>query len=269
MTEIFDDIKKLYKFKKPCFELQKYIEFFSESSVKSNLEFIEEKEFTVQLFPSFTPTIWLNLGAPYKLKNGFEHKLIGEKGDVLVLRHTIVERTILPTDNIFTIKFYPSAFEALLGISQAEIGHNIVDVNDIISPLILKKLKGLGTFEDRIALLEQFFVDKLHGNSSENHLFNIITVATDSFMESGMELKNNALASQLCLSEKSFYRYFKQGVGTNPKNYFSILRARNALVAYQKDKKGFSPYDFGYFDFGHFSKDVVHFTGRSLSSLKA
>lgn len=32
MTEIFDDIKKMYRFGKPAMELYEYIEFFSESS---------------------------------------------------------------------------------------------------------------------------------------------------------------------------------------------------------------------------------------------
>jgi AraC-like DNA-binding protein len=268
MTEIFDDIRKLYNFKTPCLELQKYIEFFSESRVKSNVELLEEKEFSVKLFPSFTPTIWLNLGASYKLKNGQYYKLIDEKLDVLVLRNTIIERTILPTDNIFTIKFYPAAFEAIFGISQAKIGADIVNVNDIISPAILRKMKRMDSFEDRIAFLESFFIAILERKHHNNHLFNTITSVTENFMASGMALKNNALASKLYLSEKSFYRYFKEAVGTYPKNYFSVVRARTTLIAYQSNKPNFSPYDFGYFDYGHFSKDVLKFTGNPLSFFK-
>ncbi len=265
MTEIFDDIKKLYAFKNPCLELAKYIEFFSESCPNESGELIGEDELTVKLFPSFTPTIWLNLGTPYKLKNGHKTTLVSEKSDVLVLRNAIVERTILPTDNIFTIKFYPTAFQAIFGISQTKIGDSIVDVHALIPSVILKKMKGLASFEERIILLENFFLGKLAENRQKNHQFGIIQAATNSFIKSGMEMKNTELANQLAVTEKSFYRYFKQTIGTHPKNYFAIVRARTALMAYKNSKSSFSPYDFGYFDYGHFSKDVFRFTGSSLS----
>lgn len=268
MTEIFDDIKKLYTFKNPCSELAKHIEFFSESSAKASETLMGECALTVKLFPSFTPTIWLNLGTPYQLKNGLKTTLVTEKSDVLVLRNTIVERTILPMDNIFTIKFYPTAFEAIFGISQTKIGDAVVDVHQFIPSAMLKKMKDLASFEARVALLENFFLDKLAKNHAENHQLAVILVATTHFVKSGMEMKNKALANQLAVTEKSFYRYFKQTVGTHPKNYFAIVRARTALMAYKNSKSNFSPYDFGYFDYGHFSKDVFRFTGSPLSFFK-
>jgi methylphosphotriester-DNA--protein-cysteine methyltransferase len=78
--------------------------------------------------------------------------------------------------------------------------------------------------------------------------------------------KNKGIANDLYITEKSLYRYFKQTIGTNPKNYFATVRARTALTAYNMNKTQFSPYDFGYYDHGHFSKDVVKFTGQPLST---
>src|SRR5688572_18007197 len=99
MTEIFDNIRKLYLFKSPCLELTSYIEFFSETSLTATGHYIDTEEFTVKLFPSYTPTIWINLGTPYFLKNGSNWKAIDESTDVLVLRNEIIERKNLPTDN--------------------------------------------------------------------------------------------------------------------------------------------------------------------------
>ncbi len=266
MTEIFDDIRKLYQFKNPCPELADYIEFFSETSLDATLQYIDKEAFTVKLFPSFTPTIWLNLGSPYHLKSGEQCRLIDEKTDVLLLRNTIVERRNLPTDNIFTIKFFPSGFEAIFGISQTKIGNEIINVNEIISPWLIKKLKEMDSLEEKIALLEGFFLEKIKKNNLNQHYFKSIKYALENYFQSGMESKNSELAHQLCITEKTFYRYFKNTIGTNPKNYLSIVRARTALTAYKNHKAGFSPYDFGYYVYGHFSKDVVKFTGAQLSS---
>jgi AraC-like DNA-binding protein len=268
MTEIFDNIRNLYTFKAPCFELKEHIEFFSETTVKAEYDSILESGCIIKLFPSFTPTIWINLGSSYQLKTTKKHHLIDKNKDILLLRDTIVERVIQPNDHIFTIKFHPSAFELIFGLPQSKIGSSIIDLQDIISPFFIEKLKKKDSFEERVELLEELFLSKLKKNQTEKWLFELVNSATSCFMASKMELKNAPIAAQFFISEKSFYRYFKQAIGTNPKNYFSILRARNALMAYQNNKTAFSPYDFGYFDYGHFSKDVVNFTGSMLSTFK-
>lgn len=65
MIEIFDNIRKLYRFSVPTETRSSFIEFFSETDLLSAGSFIRDKKFTVKLFPSFTPTIWMNLGSPY------------------------------------------------------------------------------------------------------------------------------------------------------------------------------------------------------------
>ena len=114
MTEIFDDIRKLYTFKTPCNELRNYIEFFSETSIDATNQHIHTEKFTVKLFPSYTPTIWINLGSPYYLKNGNQQFFIDVNTDILLLRDDIVERTNFRTDNIFTVKFHPGDLKRYL-----------------------------------------------------------------------------------------------------------------------------------------------------------
>lgn len=268
MIEIFDDIRSLYHFRAPCPELKDYIEFFSESSAEATAKYVGAEEFSVRLFPSFTPTIWINLGSPYRLLNGKENKHIPQKTDILVLRNTTLERHNLATDHIFTIKFHPLGFESVFGFSQAKIGGAMIQAKEIIPPYILAKIKNMATFEDRITFLEGWFIQKLQQNLADQHHLRCLRTALDQQFTSGLELKNREIADRLCVSEKTFYRHFKNAVGTNPKTYFSIARARTALTVYKKDRPNFSPYDFGYFDFGHFSKDVVRFTGSLLSGFQ-
>jgi AraC-like DNA-binding protein len=267
MIEIFDNIRKLYSFSAPCEGLANYIEFFSETSLEATHRFIETETFTVKLFPSYTPTIWINLGSPYQLKNGATWHTIDAHTDVLLLRNEIVERNNLPTDNIFTVKFNPGGFETVLGIPQPTLGSDIIPLQDILPAVLIRKLKNLGSFDDRKQLLQNYFLQKLETNRQQDAFYyRCIQGTIDAFCISGMEAGNSDLARQLCISDKTLYRCFTKVVGTNPKNYLGIVRARTALTAWVADNTAFSPYDYGYYDMSHFYKDVVKFTGQKLSA---
>ena len=265
MTEIFDNIRKLYRFALPCATLTPYIEFFSETSLTATQTYIDTEEFTVKLFPSYTPTIWINLGSPYLLKNGQQEKRVDRQTDVLVLRNEIIERKNQPSDNIFTIKFFPGALEALFGISQAKIGSEILSATSLIPRHAIQKLKDSSCFEDRIKLLEHWFIAQLHQKNRQAHYYPYVQKAIALFETSGLEHKNNELAQQLALTNKSLYRYFIKTVGTSPKNFMTTLRARNALTAFIENSIEFTPYAYGYFDRSHFYKDVFKFTGQKLA----
>jgi len=265
MVEIFDDIRKLYRFAAPCEELASYVEFFSETSLDATRQFINTEKFTVKLFPSYTPTIWINLGSPYRLTNGSKQVCIGAHTDILLLRNNIVERTNLRTDNIFTVKFYPGGFEAVFGIEQKRIGSDIVNINTLLSPGILGQLKKLDCFEKRMLLQQQYFLSLLNVKFANNYLYQKVLHAVNTFATSNMCYSNNQLAGELAITDKTLYRYFKNIIGIAPKNYFSIVRARTALTAYVSGKTLFSPYDYGYYDMSHFRKAVVQFTGQRLS----
>jgi AraC-like DNA-binding protein len=270
MTEIFDNIRKLYLFNTPCEALVEFIEFFSESSLDAMDRFIGADPFTVTLFPSYTPTIWLNLGSPYQLKNGNAWHTVDERTDILLLRNEIVERRNLPTDNIFTVKFNPGGFETIFGISQTTIGSEVIPVSAIIPASFIKKLKGLGSFEDRKVMFEHFFLEKLEKNNKRDGFYlQCIKETVHAFTDAGLETAISDLARKLYISEKTLYRCFTKVVGTSPKNFQAITRARIALTCYVADPVAFSPYDHGYYDMSHFYKSVIKFTGKKLSQYHA
>jgi AraC-like DNA-binding protein len=266
MTEIFDDIRKLYLFRAPRPELAEHIEFFSETSLEATSQYIKTDTFNVKLFPSFTPTVWLNMGNSYELVSEGKATRIEKSSDILVLRSTTLVRKNFSTDNIFTIKFLPMGFESIFGISQAEIGDGIVKADEILGASVIKKVKELDSLKERSLFLEKIFIEKLKRNFHQKLYVDSIKQGILLFSQNQMGLTLNDLASRLNVSEKTFYRYFQKAVGTNPKDFFLLTRCRLAISAYKKNKHAFSPYDFGYYDNAHFSKDVKRFTGSSLTS---
>lgn len=267
MIEIFNDIRKLYQFKPPCPELANDIEFYSETSLAATALYIKSENFTVKLFPSYTPTIWINLGSPYWLKNGSTIQKVSQETDILILRNQVVERNNLPSDNIFTVKFHPGGFEAIFGFSQHKIGDQIVPLSELIPLPILNRLKSGGNFADRVQLLQELFLQKQKGRKELQHL-KVIRKAIHAFDTLNPGGSNSFIANHLCLTDKTFYRHFTAAVGVNPKTYMTVNRARKALTSYFLDPKSFSAYQHGYYDPGHFYKDVLKFTGQKLSAFK-
>lgn len=266
MVEIFDDIRKIYSFSAPCPELENYIEFFSESSSEETASFADNKCFTVKMFPSWTPTMWINMGTPYQLVAGHSCYTIGTSNDVLLLRDTTVERLNLPTDHIFSVKFFPGGLEAVLGIDQTKFINRIVPLNQVLPATLIHHVKTAASFEQRMALLQDFFLQQYSKRRKQDHYIHIVKDSIDLYAANRMQYNTSQIAERMFITSKTINRYFNNIVGASPKKYFSILRARAALTAYISAKEAFSPCDHGYHDMSHFYKDVVSFTGQGLAA---
>lgn len=266
MVEIFNDIRKVHQFASPCGELAPHIEFFSESMPPAeNLlgnNLMPEFE-SVKMFPSYTPTFWINLGTPYYLSVANKTHLIKADDDILVLRDTSVEKFKHPTDHIFTVKFLPGGLEAVLGINQVRLIGQVINLNTILPQALLKKIKQPLCFGERLELMQNFLLS-CYKRNSDDHYLRFVTDCIENYDAAGMQINTSQMAEKMFVTSKTINRYFNKVVGTPPKNYFSIVRARVALTAYVNQKEIFTPYDFGYYDMSHFYKDVVKFTGQKL-----
>jgi AraC-like DNA-binding protein len=264
MTEIFDNINKMYAFSKPCEALAAFIEFYSESACDQTVHYAGDGGLSVRLFPSFTPTIWLNLGRPYQVQLAGQTLGIRPSEDILIVRNETVTRFIAPADHIFTIKFFPGALERLLGISQTDLLDKVVAATTVLPPDLIARIKSQRHFNNRITILNDFFLRQLHGQKKQDHYINFVKECIESCNFGGINFNTSDIAEKMFVSSKTINRYFSRVVGTPPKKYFSILRARKALPAYLANKKSFDPSDFGFYDMSHFYKEMTNFTGASI-----
>jgi AraC-like DNA-binding protein len=263
MVEIFENIRKIYRFRDPCNELANYVDFFSESSPDATRQLIGGDNFSVKMFPSWTPTFYINLGQPYALTIDNQTHFISKDQDILILRNSIVERHNSNLDHIFTVKFFPGGLEAIFDIPQASLINEVVYLDLVLPKTLIKKVKQLQLFEDRVAVLQQFFTNQLKRRNDRR--FRFVMDAVAAYSETDMLLKVDELASNFATSTKTFNRNFHSVVGTSPKTYFSTVRARTAITAYVNKENTFTPSAFGYFDMSHFYKDVLNFTGQKLT----
>lgn len=68
IVEIFEDIKQFFVFAQPCKQLSGYIEFFAESSYENIIQRRNGQQISYKMFPSYTPTFFINLTGPYLLR---------------------------------------------------------------------------------------------------------------------------------------------------------------------------------------------------------
>lgn len=265
MTEIFDDIKKLYEFRRPCKELEDYIEFFSESSSSATKEYTGHQNFSVKMFPSWTPTLWINLGPSYYLSLGDKRYYIPSGHGIVINRDSMAERTNKPADYLFTIKFYPGGLEKVIGINQSGLAGKLIPAKDLLPSFLICNAKQLDSFEERIKLFEDFFLQQMIKNTKKDHYIQLVTQTIATYTSSGMRYNVNELSGRLFASSKTISRYFKATIGITPKVYFESIRARAALVAYLHNTGIFNPADYGYYDMSHFYKGIKNFTGNRLA----
>ena len=267
MTEIFDNIRGIYDFSPPCEELQPFIEFFSESSGERTTLLAANKDFTVEMFPSWTPTFWINLGAPYTLTTGYGSYQIPSDSDILVLRDSIMTRHNGPTDHLFSVKFFPGGLEAVLGISQTKFIGAIVRLSQILPATLIARIKSAAGFQKRRSLLENFFLTRLSRNPRKDHYHKLVRDSIGFYENAGMQPNTTELAGRHFVHSRTINRYFHQVIGLSPKKYISIIRARAALASFLADRKHFAPETFGYYDKSHFYKAARDFTGRRIGEI--
>ncbi len=265
MVEIFQNIRKRYQFSIACEELVSAVEFYSQSILDCSAQHLTVESSSVKMFPSWTPTFYINLGAPYDidLKNSRYHVKADE--DVLILRNADVTRHILPADNIFTVKFNPGGLETVLGLNQVPVINQIIDLNHILPLQLLRKIKQPISFEERVTIMDSYLLAAYIKRSNPDHYVGMVNDCIGEYQAAGMQLNTTKIAERQFISSKTINRYFNRVIGTSPKNYFSILRGRIALTAFVNDKKNFIPMDHGYYDLSHFQKDMVNFTGQRLT----
>src|ERR1700742_3622531 len=196
MIEIFDNIRKIYTFTEACPELADHIEFFSESSIEHTQKYIGSTNFSVKMFPSWTPTFYINLGAPYLITVGQQQHHINAKQDILILRDSIVERFNTPSDNIFTVKFYPGGLEAVLGISQLKCVDRMIDLGAILPAKFIHQIKQPLSFTERCDLVQQFLLSRLKNTHRNDYYLHFVRDCIENYQSSDIQLNTGEMAEK-------------------------------------------------------------------------
>jgi AraC-like DNA-binding protein len=265
MTELFHNIRSLYRFKAPCDELKNYIEFFSESCFESTKQIVNGRSFSIKMFKSWTPTFWINLGPSYNLVlDGFIHRIKANSA-IAVSRAVTAERVNNPNDHLFTVKFYPGALKHLVSVDQTKLSSGLVKLNELLPDSLIQHIKSAECLEQRIYVMEQYLLQRMSSKKTTDHYSNLVTQTIGIYSENGMKFNVDELAFKTFTSSKTLRRYFERVIGIGPKQYFESIRLRTALSSFLGDRQRFDPVEYGYYDKSHFYRSVANFTGERIA----
>jgi len=263
VTEIFENLKRFFVFAEPPLALNEYVEFFAESSASQVTATGSNEVFACRMFPSYTPTFFINLTGNYGLQLDQQHFRIAAGQDILLLRDTSVQRFNSPEDNIFTVKFHPGTLRQLFDITPAQLNAGPMMLDVFLPQILLKAIKTAGSFADRVGLMSDYLLEKAYRNSPDFEWQVLDRALHDQQWQEAQPLIYE-IAGSLHVSSKTLTRYFVKDLGVSPKKYFSVIRFRKALAAYLHSNHTFHPFDYGYYDHSHFSRDVFRVTGKRL-----
>jgi len=124
--------------------------------------------------------------------------------------------------------------------------------------LLTEQLAEAANHRQRIDLVEQYLLAKLHGDAADP----LVAAAIGRMHAVGGVLRIKELARSLYISQDAFEKRFRRVVGISPKQFAYIIKMRSVVRrAVQLHDLSTIAFDAGYYDLPHFNKDFKLFTG--------
>jgi AraC-like DNA-binding protein len=264
VTEIINDTDywKLYYVKKSEGFLMPFIECYWENIPSSCVT----DPLTDRSLPHIGFTLRFNLEKPYYLKNAANTFFIDQ--DIFFPRNHTWKEFYVKDPRVFGIKFKFSFLPYLAGIDHIHFAENPFPAKDYISPEFVETIHRAGCFEERVALCSSYFTS-IYETHHKKIMRQKIVLDLLECLYSNEE--NSFIVSEIAqksfLSSKTLNRYFQKNVGITAKQSFRLLRTRKALESYIHSDK-FNFFEWGYYDYSHFFREVQNITGLRLKELK-
>ncbi len=262
MTEFFQHqhFTANYKVYFPSGDAGLFIDAIWESDYVSDADLKNDFLFRDRIISSVGSTITINLGSAFQLHFGNRQYTITE--DYVYSRHLPVLSTHFIGNKMMGIRMKCNVLSE--PIPQGTLKMN----RDILPKEISDRIRTAIGFEQRCDIIMDFVMNfvaikkikEVAGSISQS-----LNVMENMLSE---KLSVIDIAREIHCSTKTMERFFEKYLWDSPKKCFRILRFRNALKQYVSQPEEFSIYDYGYYDFSHFYREVKEFTGDNLGGLR-
>lgn len=165
------------------------------------------------------------------------------------------------------IYFYPHALQSVFGMNATELTDTCVDVGEMgqqqgIS--LPQQLLDTASQQHQVEILSGYLSNLLRINDPQADKF--FPYVLSKMIESKGNISLKALQEELCMTERSFERKFRQAVGMPPKLFTRICRFQASLSQLrngQFDKLSDIAFENDYADQSHFIRAFKEFAGFS------
>ena len=162
---------------------------------------------------------------------------------------------------------YPNALKSIFGLNADELTNTCLDL-DLLSASkdfhLSKKLSAILSLAEKIDVISAFLFHQISKN--EGGKDDITQFALSQIIQSHGSISLKTLQEQLQLTERSFERRFKQGVGISPKLFSRICRFQKSLAQLRSNdytKLSDIAFENDYADQSHYIRVFKEFAGIS------
>lgn len=201
--------------------------------------------------------------------NGTFYQENKELPDLLLYGQTTKYTELHVTGTICSIGVccYPHALKSVFGLNADELTNSCLDL-DILAATrdfyLAERLGNTPSLTEKIAIISAFLFTQINENSTSSD--EVTHFALSQIIASGGSIALKDLQQQLQLTERSFERRFKQGVGISPKLFSRICRFQNSLKQLKSNnysKLSDIAFEHDYADQSHYIRAFKEFAGFS------
>ena len=240
--------------------LAKYIDFCWETDFDELLKNPEDS-FSDVLFPNIGYTYILNLGTPFVMQ--VEKTSLDVKNDGFIPRHHYITCHHSKGNRLFGIKFKvcPIVFEK--DVDFSEYKEFIYPLAYLIDRTVADKIKNAGSFAERVEIVFAHYESLVQKHTGELNYVTIVTeILKSSLDQKQFDISINELAKNYSISSRTLQRYFEVCTSFSSKQALQTMRMRHAVINLTTSPSSFSFLSYGYYDYSHFLKHLVQFTGE-------
>lgn len=204
-------------------------------------------------------------GSPTLLFQTAKGQIKGNSNNLTLFGQTVFPETLTIEDNFTLIAYFfePFSLFSLFGVSPRELTDNPIDIN-LLEP---SKIQGLqeqllnaSSTKEMLQLIDHYLFSLITKVESDIRL---IRHATTKIAENpGKEALQN-IQNELCVTERTFQRMFKENIGIPPRQYRRICQFSSAFrQLQQREFKNLTDIAFknGYADQSHYIRTFKEFT---------
>lgn len=173
---------------------------------------------------------------------------------------------------LFCVQFKSNGISAIFGIPQRILINSILPAENILgsdNALLTEQFECCAGIQDMAMCMNDYLTKKLLNQKHTNYT-NTIACISDIILRNKGVVSLDALSMHANMSFRNFERRFVDEVGMTPKLYSRITRFYNAVenkMLHPYKKWTDIAYENGYFDQGHFIKEVKTFSSKTPEEL--
>lgn len=257
----------MQKYYKPAKELQKYIRFYLDIDVKEG-EFRNNPHVN---YPTIYPAVnivYSERTNDYRVGENVYYGMRFFMGGLTRLSSQLITHNAM---SLITVFFTPVGFQKIFNTSIAPMLDCFTSMEEIDprgAPLLFQNILKLDKPDERIGMLDHYFIDKLQ---SSDYYAPDLEKIVGIIMEKQTNIKVGEIAGILGMAERTLRRNFHKEMGVSVKEFINIARINFAsvLLTVNPDLPANKLiHKLGYYDQSHFLKHLRKYVGVSARDFK-